>query len=278
MCHPTLTTPQFRMSIFTLYDISSLQSEVCKHNNVHVVDDLQPYNDLLFKLLMDDLTARKNEIMESMKTQIRETQGKVDRVTVPIWSYVTRFYNMEAREYRDKMASMSYVDRQATHAADKAHNRMCHDNGWIWTFGVRSKLRYFEWDGADGGEYDYKWFLPPVPVDVIFRKTDLLQRLSRAFSPDTWIVRGNQDLVHQDKRCVVRKMQLYAVFYPSGIPQLYKLNALHAVAEKYPNSYIPHEVEESHEVAALVGPELETPGTPSTCSDEPPPLISCYDL
>lgn len=250
------------MSIFPVYDIENLQTEVCKHNMEIVVKDLQPYNDMLFKLIVDDLAARKDELMESMRTQVRETSGKVDRVTIPIWSYVTRFYKMDAREHRDKLVAMSYYERQATRAADEAHDRMCNDNGWIWKFGVRSKLRYFEWDGADGGEYDYNWFLPPVPVDVIFRKTDLLHRLSRAFSPDTWIVRRNEDIVHQDKRCIVNKMQLYAVFYPRGIPEVSKINLLRAVAEKYPESYDPHNFEEYHQVAALVGPVLTPPATP----------------
>ena len=243
------------MSIFSIYDIASLQGKVQLHNNKVLADDLQPYNDVLFKMITDEVTARKDDLIDSIQSQIRDHIGRVGTVTVPLWSYNTRLYKIPKHEYESALDKLSYRAKVERRREEGAHNKVCEDNGWHWTVGVSSAYSP-RWDNEDGSVYtEHYWTFRPVPVDLVFRKTDLLHRLSNAFSSDFWVLRTPGPVIYEDDRCVIRRMNISANFYPGGVRQRYQREFLRTAAEKYSESYTPYDPGFEN-VPVLTGPGL----------------------
>lgn len=243
------------MSIFSIYDIASLQGVVELHNKKVLADDLQPYNDALFEVIVDQVSARKDDLIDSIRSQIQHHIGQVRTVTVPLWSYNTRFYKTPKREYENALDKLSYRAKVERRREEGRHNKMCEDNGWHWTVGVSSAYSP-RWDGEDGVYTDHRWISRPVPVDLVFRKTDLLHRLSNTFSSDFWVRRTQGPVIHEDDRCVIRRINISASFYPGGLRQRYQREFLRTAADKYAD-HAPFDRLENN--VMLVGPGLQPP-------------------
>lgn len=282
------------MALFNTFDIATVIGEALKHNSDVQEKDLQPYNDILFKIISSDIESKRDEILDQFKVKIRESPGRVTVVSVPLWTYNTRFFNSTREEYNAELLKLTPSERINTGRANRELFKIHRDNGWHWMVGVSSGNNY-EWDDEfTEMTLQENWSLKQVPVDVVVRKTDLLQRLSNLFVDGrVWVTREYLGYVHDDDRCRVDKMALRAYFYVDGFQRrTAQRRALKDVRTKYA-SYSGFVPQEDH-IVTLTGPDLEPPRTPPaspTVSRTPkaprrtrtlsaesmPPLIHSYD-
>jgi hypothetical protein len=244
------------MAAFSNFDMASLIVEAHTHDKVLVEQELQPYNDFLYKIISDEIRAKHDDIMAALKTKIRDSPTKIRSVAVPLWSYNVRYFNKSRAEFNATMGEMAVGGRMTKLAESAILDQVYEDNGWHWKIGA-------EFDGLPDWTaptiYDN---LPMVPVDLIVRKTDLLARLSTLFLGNGWIRRVYEDILHEDGRCTIRKITLMVEFYPDGLPQGYQTRGLQAAKEKYA-THVNYKVQDDHRVV-LRGPGRAPPYTPPT--------------
>jgi len=260
------------MSIFEITDIAALQAEASKHNTEVLAEELQPYNDLLFDIITKELATKKEEIVASLKEQIKTTQGRVKSVGVPIWSYNTRIYTKTREEHNEELMAMPYGDRVRQLAEDREQSQRCTDNGSHWTIGVASSIQWLD--------EETRWSLRPVPVDLVVRKTDLLQRIAVEFCDCVWVARSCGERIYNTANFFVQRMDLHAYFYVGGLKPHHKTQTL-SVRRKYAG-YMPYTPDSEFgptvaERVMLTGPGLYQPDTPSVTSeaDEEPRRRRC---
>lgn len=250
------------MALFNHRDILTIQADASLHNKGVVDKELQPYNDILFKLIRDDVTARRETIVEEIRTKIRETPGKVVTVSVPLWSYNVRYFTKTKEQYNAELASMSIMDRFTKQRTDEELRKLHRANGWHWTIGTKFEGEEY-WDDVltEGGHL--AWVmpenmerLPSVPVDLLVRKTDLLNRLATTMFPGYgWVVKICGKRLHRDDNCEVFRNTLHLIYSPCGLPENgIKSKGLHMVAVKYA-THTDYKLPEGHKVV-LKGPGL----------------------
>jgi hypothetical protein len=257
------------MALFSNFDIAAVTGEAVVHNSNVLANDLQPYNDLLFNIISDEIKTRRGRILEHFKTNIKETPGNVRSVSVPLWSYNVRHFLTTRQEYYTELAKLSYMERVTKDAEDRALRKIHEDNGWHWTIGVESSVQYLD--------EETRWTLRPVPVDLVVRKTDLLQRLSNLFAGQrVWVSREFAGCLHDDDRCRVEKIVLRAHLHVNGFGHMLgRTRALKNTADKYPASYKPYKPfaefgPAASEKVVLMGPDLAPPKTPPTSAVSTP--------
>lgn len=250
------------MALFSNFDITSVICEALQHNSQVLETELQPYNDILFKVISDDIKTKREDILEQFKTNIKKTPGKAQVVSVPLWTYNTRFFTTTREEYNRELLKLAPFERGIKNRENRELMKLHRENGWHWMVGVSSG-NFYEWDD-DYTEMTLheNWSLKQVPVDLVIRKTDLLQRLSNLFmGGHVWVTREFSDCVHYDDRCRVDKMVLRAHFHVDTFKHLIGRNrALKSTRSKYV-SHADFALEEN-ETVVLTGPGLEPPHTP----------------
>lgn len=272
--HHTRDIPQqFKMALFNHRDILGLQADATLHNKEVAANGLQPYNDLLFKIVCNHVRARRDTILEDIRKKIQDTPGKVVAVSVPLWSYNVRYFYKTREQYNAEIRDLPLDQRFARLEQDDRLRLADNVNGWNWTIGA-------EFDGEVPPRsvsplepyvpevYDD---LPAVPVDLIVRKTDLLKRLSTTLFPGYgWVFVDHGEPIHTDDRREVRKRTLYVLYSVSGNdPGNYKNKSLQPVAVKYA-THQDYKVQDDHRVV-LRGPGLAPPQTPLR-QDTPPAI------
>lgn len=240
------------MALLNHHDILTIQADATLHNKEVAVKSLQPYNDLLFKIVCDHVRSRHDAIVEDIRKKIQETPDRVVAVSVPLWSYNVRYFHKSREQYYAEIRAMPEEERFATLDQDRRLHQVDAVNGWNWTLGA-------EFDGHFAA-FDV---LPHVPVDVIVRKTDLLKRLSTTLFPGYgWVFMNYGEPIHTDERCEVRKRTIHVLYSVNGNdPGNYKVKALQPVAVKYA-THENYKVEDHHRVV-LRGPGLAPPQTPN---------------
>lgn len=245
------------MALFNTFDIAGVVAEAQQHNNKMLADDLQPYNDMLFKLIADNIKTQHDFILERFKTNIKTTPGFSKVVSVPLWNYNVRYFFTNRQKYWADFATLNYMERvnKAQEAADQ--RRLHEDNGWHWTIGAMSPVQWLEEETS--------WRLRPVPVDLVVRKTDLLQRLSNLFDtdmhsqPHVWVTREYCGRIYEDDHCEVQRIALTANFYVGGIAhQTVRTEALKRTALKYA-ARVDEEEDFLSPRVVLTGPPPQTP-------------------
>lgn len=264
-----LNTPQqYKMALFNHRDILSIQADALQHNQEVVAKEFQPYNDLLFKIIRDDVTSRREAIVAEIQAEIKKTPGKVVSVSVPLWSYNVRYFRRTKEERFEELNAMDSEERIREMEDDRRLLKMDKKNGWQWTIGTKFDGEK-NWDLLGGDAIPASWFvpenldrLPSIPVDVIVRKTDLLHRLATTLFPGYgWVINSYGEILHSGYRCEVLRKTLYLVYSPTGLPENgVKSKALHKVAVKYA-THSDYKLPEGHKVV-LKGPGREPPRTP----------------
>jgi hypothetical protein len=250
------------MATFSNFDISSLIVESIQHDKVVVEKDLQPYNDFLFKIISDQIRAKHDEIMETLKQKIRDSPTKIRSVAAPLWSYNVRYYKKSRAEFNAEMGALTVQERMDKLAESGILDQVYEDNGWHWKIGAEFD-GFVDWTAPH--IYDN---LPMVPVDLVVRKTDLLARLSTLFLRHGWVRRVYEDILHEDEERIARKMTLMVEFYPDGLPQGYQLRGFKAAKQKYA-THVDYKVQDDHRVV-LRGPGRAPPYTPPTSAVSTP--------
>jgi hypothetical protein len=257
------------MALFSNFDIAAVIGEAIQHNNKVLADELQPYNDILFKIISDDIISKHDDILEQLKTRIKETPGRARVVSVPLWTYNTRQFLTSREDYNREFLKLSYMEQTLKIRENRELYGLHRANGWHWMVGVSSGNCY-EWDD-DYTEMTLQenWSLKQVPVDLVFRKTDLLQRLSNLFQGNVWVNRAFGNVVHCDDRCRIDKMEIRAYFHVDGFDHLdVRTRALRRAKAKYAR-HTDYVVVEGR-TAVLTGPGLEPPQTPPASPAVPP--------
>lgn len=250
------------MALFSNFDIAAVISEARQHNDKVLADDLQPYNDILFKIISDELNTKRDDILEQFKTKIKESPSHVKVVSVPLWTYNTRQFLTTREDYETGLMKLNYYERNLVRRENDELFKVHRANGWHWMVGVRSGHHY-DWDD-DYAEMTLHetWALKQVPVDLIMRKTDLLTRLSELFSGGhVWVSREFDSAVHWDDRCRIDKMVLRAHFHVEGFNHLVQRTRLFAALKDKYDRHTDYAVAEGHAVV-LTGPGLAPPSTP----------------
>lgn len=259
------------MALFNHRDILTIEADANLHNKEVAAKSLQPYNDLLFKIVCDHVRARRDALVEDIRKKIQETPSRVVTIAVPLWSYNVRYFYKSREQYCAEIRNMPQEHRFATLDEDRRLQMADNVNGWNWTIGAE-----FDGDLPPRSISPLEpWYppacdvLPPVPVDVVVRKTDLLKRLSTTLFPGYgWVFADYGETIHADDRCEVRKRTIHVLYSVSGNdPGNYKTKALYPVAVKYA-TYADYTVPDDHRVV-LRGPGLAPPRTPPH-HDTPP--------
>lgn len=250
------------MALFSNFDMAAVIGEAYQHNAKVLERELQPYNDMLFKIISDEIKTKRDDILEQFKTQIKETPGRARVVSVPLWTYNVRHFLTSREEYQTEFAKLTYMERVNKSRENRELYKLHEDNGWHWKIGVLSPVQWLD--------EDTNWSLRPVPVDLVVGKTDLLLRLSNLFA-DThvWVKREYDGFIHDDDRCKINKIVLRAHFHVEGLGRhVMRTKALKRVQDKYAR-YQNYAPEEGHQVT-LIGPGLEPPKTPPASPAVPP--------
>jgi len=263
------------MTTFDIFDISALLGEVNKHNMAVLADDLQPHNDFLFNIIKEEVAAKHDDIMKAFKTKIRETRGKVTKVSVPLWTYKTRFYKKPWDVYKAELNEMLLDERNEKRRQEFEYDRVCTLNGWHWKIGVAYKDAPIAWGEDAGAFHPEAWSVNPMPVNLVVSKTDLMARLSTLFAPFVWVERAYGRVIHETRDYEIREMVLQATLYPRGL-LADKKASLEKMYEKYPHNYAQAYVLAEDEEVVLNGPDREPPRTPpvtpSPAPQEPPAI------
>lgn len=242
------------MATFSTSDINSLVAESRKHDDVLVKKELQPYNDFLYTIISQNIRARHDDIMETLKTKIRDSPTKIRAVAAPLWSYNVRYFHKTRQEYDAYMGGLTVQERMMKMAETAQCDQLYESNGWHWTIGA-------EFDGIPDWMSSHVYEnLPPVPVDLIVRRTDLCARLSTLFHGHGWVNRVYSDILYENDECIIRKMTLMVYFYPNGLPHGFQTKAVQTAKDKYA-THVNYRVQDDHRVV-LRGPGLEPPQTP----------------
>lgn len=250
------------MALFNNLDIADVVAEAQRHNSRVLEDELQPYNDMLFKIISDGIKAKHDNILEHFKTRIRLAPRYIKVVSVPFWAYNVRYFRQSREEYAATLRAVPYTERYARVNDDQERDSVYRSNGWHWTIGALSPVQWLDEEET--------WKLRPVPVDLVVRRTDLCQRLSTLFQGHVWVAREYHGTIHEDAHCEVRSFALVAKFYVDGIGDRPAwVDALKRTTTKYSAHVIEEEDYLSPNVV-LTGPGLAPPRTPPTSPVRPP--------
>jgi hypothetical protein len=201
------------MSFFSNSQSNQLVAAVLAKDAELTQVQLQPYADALYNIIVQDVTARRDEIFNNLLKNIKSSKS-IRSFGIPFWSYNVRYYAENKEDYESRYNTLSYQEKSQENIDRLEREHLIRQNGWHWT-------------------------MDSVPVNVIIKKTDMCARLSAFFSTNfDMFVRpfATSVLYENDVYSVVRK-ELYLEYYPRGLNILTRPKVEEAI-RKYEN-YIP---------------------------------------
>lgn len=237
------------MAFFSISQSDELHNAVAARNAELTQEQLQPYADALYDIIVQDVTDRREEIFNELLAKIK-TSSSTRSIYVPIWSYNVRYYAETKEDYKKRYIGMSIHERVVENINRNERDATCSRNGWHWTLGM--------WSG------DY-YTDQPIAVNVLVKRTDLCARLSAFFSNNLdMIVRPfAREVVYGNDLYSVVRQELQLEYYPMGL-NVWTKPKIEAAMAKY-KDYVPKPTSGS--------PKLDGPGRfpPLNPEDSPPP-------
>ncbi len=156
-----------------------------------------------------DIDSRQTQLHEMMEDACRAAKSRSE-LRIPLWSYKTRFF-LRTDEEQQTIVEDAHIDYDYWCAERDA---TIHQEGW-----------HSEMD-RDG--------MQPVPVRVLLRDTDVLNRLtSRMFGTTNFLI-TDQVTEHApmpDLNIEVKTRTLFLNYYPDGL-SIAQMSPLHIAARK----------------------------------------------
>jgi hypothetical protein len=224
------------MSLFSSIQISLLKDVATSRSEQLETAALQPYADYLYDIIVEEV-KRDSALIFSDLYKAAHTTDTPDEITVPFWRF------------------------DACYPVPETHDPHRHDS-------------YIGVSDSSGDGFG-SWTLPPVSLDVLFRKTDLCTRLSAFLAPNNiWVHPVHTTLTFSDPDLDVWQNELVISFYPSGLAPDY-LERIEAVKAKYLTSYTPRPLEEGECIERSGNVGRTAPRTPEFPAPMPasPPLL-----
>jgi hypothetical protein len=224
------------MSLFTPIQLSLLKDVAISRSERLEMEALQPYADYLYDIIVEDLTRDRGIIFTDLYKAAHVTDTP-GLVSVPIWRF------------------------DACHPVPEVHDDDRHDS----YIGVAN--------GAT--RWVLNWTLPPVSLDVLFRKTDICARLSSFLGPENmWVHPVHTTLTSSTEELQVWENELMLDFHPHGLPHDC-LERIDAVKAKYLTSYVARPLDEGEFIERSGNAGRRAPYTPDVSADVPaaPPLL-----
>lgn len=255
---PIDSPPTDTMAFFTTdFSNASIFSAWTKRKNELRASHLQPYSDILYELVKDDILARRKEIHADLHKVI-STARYPSEFSVPLWTYCTTFYSEPRHTLTPAVASET--------------DAMVKRNGYEWYIGYVRSTEPQEWDAM------WRW-RDPQPVHHVVRFTDFLQRLSLLFGTEQYRVSYqvvSQKFISKPTELVVQKVSIMLHYHPKGVYGK-MFDKLRAAAVKY-ESYPPPDLLNLLQPYVWKGVVEQEPGfsnrtpPPPPVPDAPPPL------
>jgi hypothetical protein len=130
---------------------------------------LQPYNDILYEVLVANFESRRDELQAEILKVIQSASSLRD-LSIPLWSYKTTIYQ-ESRKVLAKLPSFQPMEERMRR------------RGYHCTVGTVPETFDPETVETNDSEYGwtYSWDTAPVSVGKVIRGTDLCHRLALLF-------------------------------------------------------------------------------------------------
>ncbi len=146
---------------------------------------LQPYSDILYENMRDELMGMKRELSSGLQQKIREATHPRD-IKVEFKSFFSAYEPSWPRKVFEESDSWNAMVEFGREEFVRAQTIL--DNELDARIGV---LRYEDWTEEWGGEdpitWRKSWLLPPERTYNIVKKTDLLERLGALFGPNFFV-------------------------------------------------------------------------------------------
>jgi hypothetical protein len=225
------------MSLFTPIQLSLLKDVAISRSERLEMEALQPYADYLYDIIVEDLTRDRDLLFSDLykAAHVTDTPGLV---SVPFWRF------------------------DACHPVPETHDAHRHDS-------------YIGVSDITCACYGSSWSLPPVSLDVLFRKTDLCARLSAFLGPENiWVHPVHTTLTSSTEDLDVWENELMLDFHPHGLPHDC-LERIDAVKAKYLTSYVARPLEDGEfiERSGNAGRPPRTPEVSTPVPTSPPPFV-----
>lgn len=224
------------MSFFTPIQLSLLKDVAISRSERLEMEALQPYADYLYDIIVEDLTRDRGIIFSDLYKAAHVTDTP-GLVSVPIWKF------------------------NACNPLPESHDEERPDS----YIGVAN--------GATRWALD--WSLPPVSLDVLFRKTDLCTRLSAFLgSENMWVHPVQTLLTSSTEELQVWENDLMLDFHPHGLPRDC-LERIDEVKAKYLTSYVARPLDQGEFIERSMDMGRGVPQTPEFPAPIPasPPLL-----
>lgn len=237
------TPPQFKMALFNSSQISQIYCSAEMRSREISARDLQCYSDALYNIIINDVSARRDELFNEFMETIKHANS-TRSLTLPIWNYNVRYYRESKAEYNKRIGELEYSEWMKKIGERKVQDDMICDNGWHWTVGGMNAV--------------------PVPVDIIFKKTDIYQRLAISLLPDMDIIVRTRvnDIVHQTGEYVIANKELILDYYPDGIRSYWQNKVLDKARAKYKDYKTTTEIVMPRLIGPLYASSVSPPMTP----------------
>jgi hypothetical protein len=227
---PTLYTLT-KMSFFTPIQLSLLTDVAISRSERLEMEALQPYADYLYDIIVEELT-RDRALLFSDLYKAAHTTDTPGLVSVPFWKF------------------------NACHPLPEFHDALRPDS-------------YLGVSDITCSCYGSSWSLPPVSLDVLFRKTDICARLSAFLGPENmWVHPVHTTLTSSTEELQVWENELMLDFHPHGLPPDC-LERIDAVKAKYTTSYVARPLDEGEFIERSGDAGRPAPRTPEVAAEVP---------
>jgi hypothetical protein len=176
----TLTTDEIftksSLNERSIFADSLSELQILAKENADTVEEkrLQPYNDILFSLIMEKILSNTEPLLSELKEKIRTSEVARDYM-VPIWEFQSISWHQSLHEKRQYMPSLTDPSDFDVHALIRRH-RYSTEIGTRVFYDTEHPLY---WEDSPDSNWEYN--LRPVKVFSVFKKTDLLERLNAEF-------------------------------------------------------------------------------------------------
>jgi hypothetical protein len=198
---------------------------------------LQPYADVLFADMRQDLTWMKTELTTALKAKIAVATYPRE-IKVPFRAFFSTYESGWPGFYPDGSEGWKAMVQFGREEYVRAQTIL--DNDWEARIGV---FRIEDWDderdgcesccGGDEEAHRKTWVLPPERTYNIVKKTDLLQRLGTVFGPNFRVTLDSESEWREvnGRDYMVYRNTFYLHYMPH--PPLHHNKALAATLVKY---------------------------------------------